>query len=83
MPTVRAAPRVDRVIVVAVLFAVVAMAWAYLFVLAAAMGEMGSSLAMPMTSIEVTFDVYGHLFPSSTENLVGGLDRLYRAAQSG
>lgn len=35
------------------------------------------------SSIEVTFDVYGHLFPSSMENLVGGLDRLYRAAQAG
>ncbi len=50
MLTVRSAPRVDRAIVVAVLFAVVAVAWAYLFVLAAASGEMGSSLAMPMTA---------------------------------
>lgn len=46
----RAAPKVDRAIVVAVLFAVVGGAWAYLFVLAAAMGEMGSSLATPMTA---------------------------------
>ncbi len=50
MLTVRATPRVDRVIVFAGLFAVVAMAWAYLVVLDAAMGEMGSSLAMPMTT---------------------------------
>ncbi len=50
MLTVRAAPSVDRAIVVAVLFAVVGVAWVYLFVLAAAMGEMGSSLAMPMTA---------------------------------
>jgi integrase len=35
------------------------------------------------SSIEVTFDVYGHLFPSSMDNLVGGLDRLYREAQTG
>ena len=50
MLTDRAAPKIDRAIVVAVLFAVVGGAWAYLFVLAAAMGEMGSSLAMPMTA---------------------------------
>ena len=35
------------------------------------------------SSIEVTFDVYGHLFPSSMDNLIGGLDRLYREAQTG
>jgi integrase len=35
------------------------------------------------SSIEVTFDVYGHLFPSSMENLAGGLDRLYQEAQTG
>ena len=35
------------------------------------------------SSIEVTFDVYGHLFPSSMANLVGGLDRLYQEAQTG
>ena len=33
-------------------------------------------------SIEVTFDVYGHLFPSSMENLAEGLDRLHREAQT-
>ena len=34
------------------------------------------------SSIKVTFDVYGHLFPSSMESLAEGLDRLYRAAQA-
>jgi predicted metal-binding membrane protein len=41
---------VERALVGVVLFAVVALAWAYLFALAAAMGEMSSSLAMPMTA---------------------------------
>ncbi len=50
MLTVRRDLRVERAVVGAVLFAVVAVAWAYLFALAAAMGEMGSSLAMPMTA---------------------------------
>ncbi|MDH3262187.1 MAG: DUF2182 domain-containing protein [Acidimicrobiia bacterium] len=50
MLTVRTTPRVDRAIVVAVILTVVAVAWAYLFVLTAAVGEMGSSLAMPMTA---------------------------------
>jgi hypothetical protein len=31
----------------------------------------------------VTFDVYGHLFPSSMENLADGLDRLYRLSETG
>jgi len=35
------------------------------------------------SSIEVTFDVYGHLFPSSMDNLVGGLDRLYEESRAG
>ncbi len=50
MLTVRRAPGVDRAIVVAVLFALVVMAWVYLFILATAIGETGSSLAMPMTA---------------------------------
>ena len=50
MLTDRAAPGVDRAVVVSVIFVVVAVAWAYLFAFAAAMGEMGSSLAMPMTA---------------------------------
>jgi integrase len=35
------------------------------------------------SSIKVTFDVYGHLFPSSIEALAEGLDRLYRASKTG
>ena len=35
------------------------------------------------SSIKVTFDVYGHLFPSSMENLADGLDRLYRLSETG
>jgi integrase len=35
------------------------------------------------SSIKVTFDVYGHLFPSSMEALAEGLDRLYRASKTG
>lgn len=32
------------------------------------------------SSISVTFDVYGHLFPEGEEALTGALDRTYRAA---
>lgn len=50
MLTVRSDLRVERAVVGAVLLAVVAVAWAYIFALAAAMSEEGSSLAMPMTA---------------------------------